>query len=144
YALVPERSLDGLLDPPCGVSAQFSALRWIESLHRLHEPDVAFGNQVEQRKAEIRIVMRDLDHQTQVRPDHQSARLAIAFFDLGRQFDLLLRSQERDLPHLTQVNLYSCIAIFSSHIALFHLSFGGIGSTTPVHCIRRCLIDYAL
>src|SRR5215510_10807710 len=74
--------------------------------------------------------MRNLDHQTQVGPDHQRARLAIALLDLSGQLDLLLRSQQRDLPYLAQVNLYSCIAIFSSHITLFHLSFGGIGSRT--------------
>src|SRR5215468_7409441 len=73
--------------------------------------------------------MRDLDDQTQIGPDHQSARLAIPLLDLSGQLDLLLRSQQRDLPDLAQVNLYSCIAIFSSHITLFHLSFGGISST---------------
>ena len=34
--------------------------------------------------------------------------------------------ESRDLT----VNLYSCIAIFSSHITLFHRSSGGIGSIT--------------
>src|SRR5262245_1829004 len=74
--------------------------------------------------------MRNLDHQTQVGPDHQRARLAITPLDLSGQLDLLLWSQKRDLPDLAQVNLYSCIAIFSSHITLFHRSFGRIGSTT--------------
>src|SRR5215471_4617120 len=74
--------------------------------------------------------MRDLDDQTQVGSDHQRARLAIPLFDLSRQLDLLLRSQQRDLTDFAQVNLYSCIAIFSSHITLFHLTFGGIRSTT--------------
>src|SRR5712671_7313987 len=76
--------------------------------------------------------MRDLDDQTQVGPDHQRARLAVALLDLSGQLDLLLRSQKRDLPDLAQVNLNSCIAIFSSHITLFHRSLGGIGSTTSL------------
>src|SRR5213593_1778721 len=73
--------------------------------------------------------MRDLDHQAQIGPDHQGARFAIALLDLCGQLDLLVRSQKRDLPDLTQVNLNSGIAIFSSHITLFHRSFGGIVST---------------
>ena len=117
-------------DPPCGVSAQLSALCRVEPLHRLHEPDVAFGDQIQQRQTEVGVIVGDLDDQTQVGPDHQSARLAIALFDLGGQLDFLLRSQKRDLPDLAQVNLNSCIAIFSSHITLFHRSLGGIGSTT--------------
>src|SRR5207248_2959192 len=101
-----------------------------EAFHRLHQADVALGNQVQQWQAKIRVVMRDLDHQTQIRPDHQRARFAIALLNFSGQLDLLLRGQKRDLPDLTQVNLNSGIAIFSSHITLFHRSFGGIGSTT--------------
>src|SRR5213080_2642466 len=74
--------------------------------------------------------MRDLDHQAQIGPDHQGARFPIALLDLCGQIDLLVWSQKRDLPDLTQVNLNSGIAIFSSHITLFHRSFGGIGSVT--------------
>src|ERR1700692_682590 len=142
-ALVGQRSLDGLLDPPRGVRAELSALRRVETFHRLHQADVAFGNQVQKRQAEIRIVMRDLDHQAQIGPDHQGARFAIALLDFRGQLDLLVRSQKRDLPDLTQVNLNSGIAIFSSHITLFHRSFGEIGSTTsrkfysPGNCQSR-------
>src|SRR5438876_9501580 len=74
--------------------------------------------------------MRDLNNQAQIGSDHQRSRLAIALLDLRGQLDLLLRSQQRDLPDLAQVNLNSCIAIFSSHITLFHRSFRGIGSIT--------------
>src|SRR5213596_3205860 len=74
--------------------------------------------------------MRDLDHQAQIGPDHQGARFPIALLDLCGQIDLLVRSQKRDLPDLAQVNLNSGIAIFSSHITLFHRSFEGIVSTT--------------
>src|SRR5207253_3269130 len=130
FALIRQRSLDGLLDPPSGVSAQLSALRRIEPFHRLHEPDVAFGDQIQQRQTKVRVVVCDLDHQTQVGANHQRTRLAIAFLDFSGQVDLLLWSQQWDLPDLTQVNLYSGIAIFSSHITLFHHSFGGLGSTT--------------
>src|SRR4029077_17552228 len=126
FALVRQCALDRLFDPPCGISAEFSALCRIEPLHRLHEPDVAFGDQIQQRQTEVCIIVGDLDHQTQVGPDHQGARLAVTLFDLSGQLNLLVRSQKRDLPDLAQVNLNSCIAIFSSHITLFHRSLRGI------------------
>src|ERR1700756_5260417 len=87
--------------------------------------------------------MRNLDHQAQIGPDHQSARFAIALLNFSGQLDLLLRSQQRDLPDLAQVNLNSGIAIFSSHITLFHRSFGGVVSATsctfysPWNCRSR-------
>jgi hypothetical protein len=70
--------------------------------------------------------VRDLDHEPQVRANHQGAGLAVALLDLGSQLDLLVRSQKRDLPDLTQVNLYSSIRIFGSHIT-FHEKGKGKG-----------------
>ena len=69
-------------------------------------------------KPEIRVIVRDLDHETEIRANHQGARLAVAFLDLRGQLDLLLGSQKRDLPDFTQVNFYSSIAIFGSHKTL--------------------------
>src|SRR5436190_20277695 len=74
--------------------------------------------------------MRNLYHQTQIGPDHQGTCFAITLLDLSGQLNLLLRSQKRDLPDLAQVNLNSGIAIFSSHLTLFHRSSGGIESTS--------------
>src|ERR1041385_2643985 len=87
--------------------------------------------------------MRDLDHQAQIGPDHKSACFAISLLDFSGQLDLLLWGQKRDLPDLAQVNLNSRIAIFSSHITLFHRSFGGLALTTsctfytPENCRSR-------
>src|SRR5438552_3388730 len=129
-ALIGQRALDGLLDPPCGVGAELSAFSRIKTFHGLHQTDVAFGDEVEKRQAEIRVVMRDLDDQAQIRPDHERPGLAIALLDFRGQLDLLVRSQQGNLPDLAQVNLTSSIAIFSSHITLFHQILGGFGSTT--------------
>ena len=64
--------------------------------------------------------MRDLHHQAEVGADHEGARFLVALFDFRGELDLLIRRQKRDLPDLAQVNLYSSIAIFSSHIT-FHV-----------------------
>ena len=127
-ALVGQGTLDRLLDPPGGVGAELSAFRRIETLDRFHQTDVSFRDQVEQRQAEVRVVMRDLYDQTQIRANHQRARFAVAPLDLRRQGNLLLRRQERDLPDLAQINFNSGIAIFSGHIT-FHEWVWGVEST---------------
>ena len=60
--------------------------------------------------------MRDLDDQTQIRADHQGTRFFVALLDAGRQRDLVLRGQERDLTDLAQVDFDSSIAVFDTHI----------------------------
>src|SRR4029453_14774972 len=73
--------------------------------------------------------MRDLDDQAQIRTNHERSCLAIALLDLRGQFDLLIRSQKRDLPDLAQVNLNSAITILGSHITLFHqLRWGDVST----------------
>src|SRR5205807_8261655 len=129
-ALIGQSALDRLLDPPRRIRAELSAFGGVKTLDGLHQADVAFGNQVQKRQTEIRVVVRDLHHQTQIGPDHQGSRLAVTLFDFRSQVDLLVGSQKRDLPDLPQVNLDSGIAVFSSHITLFHQIPGGYGSTT--------------
>src|SRR5437899_11320959 len=139
-ALISQRTLDGLLDPPRGIGAELPAFRRVKTFHGLHQADVAFGNQIEKRQPEIRVVMRDLYDQAQIRPDHQRSRLSVALLDFRGQLDFLVRSQQWDLPDLAEVNLNSGIAIFSSHITFFHQSFGGVDSTTPrkVYSVGVC------
>src|SRR4029453_18591887 len=69
---------------------------------------------------------------------HKPLPFAIPFFNFSGQLDLLLPNQQRDLPDFAQVNLNSGIASLSSHITLFHQSFGGFKSTTPLQSWRLC------
>ena len=78
--------------------------------------------------------MRNLDHESQVGANHERARLSIAFFDLGGELDLLLRGQKRDLPDLSQVNLYSGIAIFGGHITSLHGKLGADRTKCRLSC----------
>src|SRR5207253_7811542 len=118
--LICESALDRLFDPPRRVSAELAAFGGIKTLDCFHQTDVSFRNQVEQWQSEISVIVRDLDHESQIGADHERASLAIALFDLGGELNLLLRRQKRDLRDLAQVNLYSGIAIFSGHIAFLH------------------------
>ena len=46
--------------------------------------------EVEQRQTEVRVIVRDLDHEPQVGANHEGARFLVALFDFGGEFDLLL------------------------------------------------------
>src|SRR4029077_12864856 len=74
--------------------------------------------------------MRNFDDQTEVRSNHQCPGLAVALLNLGGKLDFLVRSQKRDLPDLTEVNLYAGIAIFSGHITFLHEIKLGAGPTS--------------
>src|SRR5207302_3458258 len=118
--LVSERAFDRLLNPPRGVSGKFSTFRRIETFDRFHQPDVSLRNQIEQRQSKIRVVVRDLHHQAQIRTNHQGASFLVAALNFSGEFNLLLGSEQWDLPDLAQVNFYSSIAIFSSQKTSLH------------------------
>ena len=89
FALVGQRALDRLLDPPRGVSAQLAAFFRIEALDGFHQADVALRDKIEQRKSEVRVIGGQLYHQTQVRRDHTLARRFVPALDPCREFDFL-------------------------------------------------------
>ena len=72
----------------------------VEALHRLHQADVAFGNQVEQRQAVVGVILGDLHDQAQVRLDHVGAGLFVALLDARGEFDLLFRGEQWGLSDL--------------------------------------------
>jgi hypothetical protein len=87
----------------------------------------------------------DLDNQAQVRPDHQGTRGLVAFLNLGGEFDLLLRREERDLTNLAKVNLDSRVGIFAGfvvHIWVWRLRFSAISMRTAseLGCVEMVLI----
>src|SRR4029077_21227051 len=84
--------------------------------------------QIEQRQSEIRVIVRDLHDQTQIRANHQGASFLVAALNFSGEVNLLLWSEQRDLPDLTQVNLYSSIAIFSCHKTSLHERERGVRS----------------
>ena len=81
FALIGQRSLNGLLDPPRCVGAQLAAFFGVKPLDRFHEADIALGNEVQERETEIAVVACDLDYQAEVRADHDGARLHVAALD---------------------------------------------------------------
>ena len=111
--LVGQGALDGLLDPPGAVGGELAALGRVEALDGLHQADVAFADQVQQRQADAFVVAGDLHHQAQVGLDHLLAGLLVALLDAGGQLDFLLRRQQFDLADLAQVKLDGRVAVIS-------------------------------
>ena len=81
-AEVGDRALDRLADPPRRVGRKFEPAAIVELVDALHQTEVAFLNQVEQRQAAVQIALRDRYHQAQIRL-HQllfrAAHLLVAF-----------------------------------------------------------------
>ena len=79
--LVGDRARDRLADPPRGVGRELVAAAVFELVHRLHQADVAFLDQVEELQAAVGVLLGDRDHQAQVGLGHLAlgaARLGLA------------------------------------------------------------------
>jgi hypothetical protein len=68
--LVGDRASDGLANPPGGIGRELVAAAVFELVHRLHQADVAFLDQVEELQATVGVLLGDGDHQAQVGLDH--------------------------------------------------------------------------
>ena len=116
--LVGQSAFDGLFDPPRAVGRKFTALRGIKPLDRLHQPNVALADQVQQRQSVTFVIMGDLNHQPEVGLDHLLTRLLVALFDPGSQFDLLIGGEEFHLANLAQVELDSRVGVVAAAVAI--------------------------
>jgi hypothetical protein len=64
--LIRDRAGDRLPNPPRRVGRELVAAAVLELVDRLHQPDVAFLNQVEELQAAIGVFLRNRDHQAEV------------------------------------------------------------------------------
>ena len=103
FGLIGESALDRLLNPPGTVGRKFPTLGRVKTFDRLHQADIAFADQVEQRQSKIFIIVRNFDDDAQIGFDHLLARFFVAFFNAGCEFDFLLRREEFDLADFAEV-----------------------------------------
>ncbi len=68
--LVGDRAGNSLANPPGGVGRELVATAVFELVHRLHQADVAFLDQVEELQAAVGVLLGNRDHQAQVGLDH--------------------------------------------------------------------------
>src|SRR5206468_792460 len=99
--VVGDRAGDGLADPPRRVRRELEAAAVLEPVDGLHEPDVAFLDEVEQRQVAAQVALGHRDDQSKIRLHQLALGLAhgsVASLDLLeelaqlaiRQADLLL------------------------------------------------------
>jgi len=68
--LVGYRAGNGLANPPSCIRREFVATAVFELVHRLHQADVAFLDQVQELQATVGVFLGDRNHQAQVGFDH--------------------------------------------------------------------------
>src|SRR5271165_4124115 len=137
--LVCHRPLDRLFDPPGAVSTQLATLCRVKAFDSLHQTDVSFRNQIQEREPKIGVVMSDLNDQSEVCFDHQSPSLPVSSFNTRRQLNLLFWSQQRGLHDLAKVSFDDRIRILTSHIARQKPTTDGRNPQNPISGNRRAV-----
>src|SRR5690554_5067150 len=88
--LVRNRAGDGLTNPPGGVGREFVATTVLKLVHRLHQADVAFLDQVQELQAAVGVFLGDGNNQAQVGLDHFFLGTAgLGFADRNATVDFL-------------------------------------------------------
>src|SRR3546814_20372054 len=68
--LIVDRARDRLPDPPCRIGAELVAAAVFELIDRLHQPDIAFLDQIQELQPAIGVFLGDRDHEAQIGLDH--------------------------------------------------------------------------
>ena len=113
--LVGEGAFDGLFDPPSRVGGKFAAFVGVKPFYGLHQTNVSFRNQIQERQAIIGVVLRNFDHKAEVGLDHVVPGGLAAGLNFCGEFDFLLGCQERSLPNLPQINFDASIKFKIGH-----------------------------
>jgi hypothetical protein len=96
--------LNGRADPPHGVGGQTEAAIGVEATDRLHQADVALGDQVGDRQAVAAVTHGDLGHQAQVRGDQPLGGVGVVvLLPPPRQHVFVLRLQHGHFADLAQI-----------------------------------------
>ena len=83
--LVGDRAGDRLPDPPRRIGRELVAAAVLELVHRLHQADIAFLDQIEELQAAVGVFLGDGNDEAQIGLDHfllGDRRLALALLDL--------------------------------------------------------------
>ena len=127
--LVGQRAFDGLLDPPRAVGGKLAAFFRVKALDGLHQADVAFADQIQQRQADAFVIARNFHDEAQIGLDHLLARLFVALLDFGGEFNFLLRREQFHLADFAQVKLDGRVAVVAAGFAVDErrgVAFGGL------------------
>ena len=82
--LIGDRPGDRLADPPGGIGGEFVAAAIFELIHRLHQADIAFLDEIQELQPAIGVFLGDRDHEAEIGLDHfllGPRRLTLALLD---------------------------------------------------------------
>src|SRR5258708_25331378 len=103
--LVGESSFDRLFDPPRSVGAKLAALTWVETLDGFNQANVTFADEIQKRKTEVLVVVRDFYDQAQVGLDHVVARGFVSLANPFRESNFLCDRKKRSFSNFFEVQL---------------------------------------
>src|SRR5204863_10021516 len=92
-AVIRHGPSDALPDPPGRISRELEAAAVLEPIHRLHQTDVAFLYEIEQRQPPAEIALRDRDDETQIGLDQTMFRVEQHLFPFAHVREVLLELQ---------------------------------------------------
>src|SRR6266550_8033176 len=95
-SVIGHGSSDLLAYPPCGVGGEFPAAPVLKAIDAFHQADIAFLNEIEERKAAIQVTLRDRDDEPEVRFDQAALRLVERVLPLAYAVRLFPRRQSSD------------------------------------------------
>ena len=145
--LVGDRARDGLADPPRGVGRELVAAAVFELVHRLHQADVAFLDQVEELQAAVGVFLGDRDDQTQVGFGHLALGAAGLGFAGGHLLVDVLEFLQRDADVVLQVDQLLLLFLDRRGIADQRLGIGALArgdfgvDPVQVHLVAREDLD---
>jgi hypothetical protein len=99
-----QRMQDRLPDPPHRVRGQPEAAAAVELLDRADQADVALLDEIEQRRAALRIPACDRDDESEIRLDQTPSRRLVAQTLASDKLALLDRRKQRAATELTYVD----------------------------------------
>jgi len=102
-ALINDRPLDVLPDPPGGIGAETKPPFVVEFLDRLDQPKIALFDDIREWKPAMNVALADADDETQIGLDHLLASLLVSGHDPFAQLLFLLEGQECRAADLAEI-----------------------------------------
>ena len=142
-ALLCERPLHGLADPPHGIRRKLVPHRPVELLDRANETEVALLDEVEKRHIGARVAARHGHHEPQIALDQPTLCLLVALVLAPRELSLLGRSEQpsiADLAHVETKRILGRLRWCANWLVGFvEQRFGSAFHATAIGCRRPSL-----
>ena len=134
--LIRDGARDGLADPPGGIGRELEAATEFELVHRLHQADVAFLDQVQELQAAVGVLLRNGNHQAQVGLDHFLLGIAREAFAVDHALVDVLQFFQRHHDALLQVDQALLQLLHRRNVASERGAPGFAGSGLLLHPLQ--------